>query len=129
MAQEQNPKVSSFSETVITTIELLKTTGKSYRRKIYKVDDIVLYFIDKMRIKMANMGEKYITDMIININNIIKNVSRQYNYDILEFVNSIIQYGYKMISFKFTKKKLEPTLPDYTMAEIKDLAFSKTCII
>ena len=55
-------------------------------------------------------------------NKIFNNVSRQSKYDIVEFVNSVIQYGYKMISYKYTKNKIEPKLPDYTMAEIKDLA-------
>ena len=126
MEKEQSKNVSSFAETVLTSVELLKTTGKSYRRKIYKVDDILCYFIDNMKLKFSNMGEKYIIEMIKNINNIFNNVSRQSNYDMLEFVYSVIEYGYKMISYKFTKKKLEPKLPDYTMAEIKDLAFLKT---
>ena len=126
MEKEESKNVSSFAETVLTSVELLKTTGKSYRRKIYKVDDILCYFIDNMKLKFSNMGEKYIIEMIKNINNIFNNVSRQSNYDMLEFVYSVIEYGYKMISYKFTKKKLEPKLPDYTMAEIKDLAFSKT---
>jgi hypothetical protein len=126
MEKEESKNVSSFAETVMTSVELLTTTGKSYRRKIYKVDDILYYFIDNMKLKFSNMGDKYIIEMIKNINNIFNNVSRQSNYDMLEFVYLVIEYGYKMISYKFTKKKLEPKLPDYTMAEIKDLAFSKT---
>ena len=126
MEKEESKNVSSFAETVLTSVELLKNTGKSYRRKIYKVDDILCYFIDNMKLKFSNMGDKYIIEMIKNINNIFNNVSRQSNYDMLEFVYLVIEYGYKMISYKFTKKKLEPKLPDYTMAEIKDLAFSKT---
>ena len=104
MEKEQSKNVSSFAETVLTSVELLKTTGKSYRRKIYKVDDILCYFIDNMKLKFSNMGDKYIIEMIKNINNIFNNVSRQSNYDMLEFVYLVIEYGYKMISYKFTKK-------------------------
>ena len=113
--------VNDFAETVITSVETLKTIGKSYRRKIYKINDIINYFIDNMKIKNKNLGDKYITDMINNVNKIFENVSRQSKYDVLEFVSLVIKYGYKMIACKYTKKKIEPTLPDYTLAEIKDL--------
>jgi len=130
MEKSQEPKESKehkevlvvdFADTVITSVETLKTNGKSYRRKIYKINDIINYFIDNMKIKNKNLGDKYITDMINNVNKIFENVSRQSKYDVLEFVNLVIKYGYKMISCKYTKKKIEPTLPDYTLAEIKDL--------
>ena len=122
LKQEEKEIKSEFTESVISNLETLKKIGKSYRRKIYKSDDITAYFITNMKLKSANMGEKYINDMVININKIFNNVSRQSKYDIVEFVNSVIQYGYKMISYKYTKNKIEPKLPDYTMAEIKDLA-------
>ena len=113
--------VSEFTETIIKLVEKLKQEGKSYRRKIYKFNDIINYFIDNMKIKNKNLGDKYINDMVININNIFENVSRQSKYDVLEFVKLVIQYGYKMISYKYTKNKIEPTLPDYTVAEIKEM--------
>jgi len=113
---------SSYTEKIISNIEMLSTIGKSYRKKIYKTNDLIKIYSDNMRIKNINMGEKYINDMIININNIFANVSRQSKYDVLEFVNSVILYSLKKISFKYTKKKIDPELPDYTMAEIKDLA-------
>lgn len=113
--------VSEFTETIIKLVEKLKLEGKSYRRKIYKFNDIINYFIDNMKIKNKNLGDKYINDMVININNIFENVSRQSKYDVLEFVKLVIQYGYKMISYKYTKNKIEPTLPDYTVAEIKEM--------
>jgi len=122
LKQEEKAVKSEFTESVISNLETLKTIGDSYRRKIYKIDDITSYFITNMKLKSANMGEKYINDMVTNINKIFNNVSRQSKYDIVEFVNSVMQYGYKMISYKYTKNKIEPKLPDYTMAEIKDLA-------
>ena len=122
LKKEEKAVKSEFTETVLSNLEILKTIGDSYRRKIYKIDDITSYFITNMKLKSANMGEKYINDMVTNINKIFNNVSRQSKYDIVEFVNSVIQYGYKMISYKYTKNKIEPKLPDYTMAEIKDLA-------
>ena len=113
---------SSYTEKIISNIEMLSTIGKSYRKKIYKTNDLIKIYSDNMRIKNINMGEKYINDMIININNIFANVSRQSNYDVLEFIHSIIKYGFKMISYKYTKNKIEPKLPDYTLPEIKDLS-------
>ena len=123
MEQIQKNKVSDFAESVISIVELLSTTGKSYRKKIYNINDVTRYFIENMKIKNANLGAKYIDDMIINIETIIKNVSRESKYDTLEFIHSIIKYGFKMMSYKYTKNKIEPTLPDYTLAEIKDAAF------
>ena len=114
-------KVSDFAETVINNVNILLTTGKSYRKKIYKLDYIIKYFIDNMKIKNASLGNKYLEKMVINIETIIKNASRYSKYDVLEFINSIIKYGLNMISYKYTKNKIEPTLPDYTLAEIQDL--------
>ena len=116
-------KVSDFAETVINNVNILLTTGKSYRKKIYKLNDIIKYFIDNMKIKNASLGTKYLEKMVINIETIFRNASRYSKYDTLEFINSIIKYGLKMISYKYTKDKIEPTLPDYTLAEIQDVAF------
>ena len=121
MEKDKN-KVSDFAESVLSIIELLSTTGKSYRKKIYKLDDITYYFIENMKLKNAYLGAKYIEKMITNIETILKNVSRQSNYDVLEFIHSIIKYGFKMISYKYTKNKIEPILPDYTLAEIQEAA-------
>jgi hypothetical protein len=115
--------ISEFAEIVNTDLEILKYLGKTYRRKTYNLDDIVKYFIDNMKKKNASLGTKYVENMVINIETIIKNVSRQSKYDVLEFVHSIIKYGLKMISYKYTKNKIEPTLPDYTIAEIQEAAF------
>ena len=120
--QKEKNRISDFAESVNKNVENLSTIGTSYRKKIYKLDDIVKYFIDNMKIKNASLGTKYIENMIINIENIIKNVSRQSKYDVLEFINSIIKYGLKMISYKYTRNKIEPTLPDYTLAEIQEAA-------
>jgi len=114
-------KVSDFAELVINNVNILLTTGKSYRKQIYKLDDIIKYFIVNMKNKNASLGNKYLEKMVINIETIIINVSRQSKYDVLEFINSIIKYGLNMISYKYTKNKIEPTLPDYTLAEIQDL--------
>ena len=114
-------KVSDFAELVINNVNILLTTGKSYRKQMYKLDDIIKYFIVNMKNKNASLGNKYLEKMVINIETIIKNVSRQSKYDVLEFINSIIKYGLNMISYKYTKNKIEPILPDYTLAEIQDL--------
>ena len=121
ISNNNNNSTSDLAESVLSIIELLSTTGKSYRKKIYKLDDITYYFIENMKLKNANLGAKYIEKMITNIETILKNVSRQSNYDVLEFIHSIIKYGFSMISYKYTKNKIEPTLPDYTLAEIQDL--------
>jgi hypothetical protein len=112
----------TYAENVIYEVELLSTIGKSYRRKLYKLNDIIKIYIDNMIIKWVHMGEKYINDMIMNINNIFRNASIQSKYDILEFINSVILYSFKHMSYKYTKNKIEPKLPDYTLPEIKDLS-------
>jgi hypothetical protein len=122
---KEQDRITEFADNVITDVEFLFTIGKSYRKKIYKLGDIVKYFIDNMKIKNANLGNKYLEKMVINIETIFRNASRYSKYDTLEFINSIIKYGLKMISYKYTKDKIEPTLPDYTLAEIQDAAFEK----
>jgi uncharacterized protein (UPF0276 family) len=113
---------SEFADVVINNISILKNIGKSYRKKTYMLADIIAIYVDKMKVKHSNMGEKYITDMIANINNIFYNASRYSKYDILEFINLVINYVFKLISYKYTKLKIEPTLPDYTLPEIKDMS-------
>ena len=111
-----------FNEKVMDIVELLSSTGKTYRKKIYKINDILQIYIDDMITKWLHMGEKYVRDMINNIKQIFINISLHSKYDKLEFVNSIITYSFKKISYKYTKLKKIPTLPDYTISEIKDLA-------
>ena len=111
-----------FSNLVINNISILQNIGHPYRKKIYMLKDVIAIYIDKMKVKHSNMGEKYITDMIANINNIFYNASRYSKYDILEFINLVINYVFKLISYKYTKLKIEPTLPDYTLPEIKDMS-------
>ena len=111
-----------FSNLVINNISILQNIGKPYRKKTYMLADIIAIYVDKMKLKHSNMGEKYITDMIANINNIFYNASRYSKYDILEFINLVINYVFKLISYKYTKLKIEPTLPDYTLPEIKDMS-------
>ena len=119
-----NPK-QQYADNVMEKLIILLTTGRSYRRQVYKLEGILLFYIDQMRAKFSNMGEKYITNMIIDVENIFKNVSSTSQYDTLEFVNTVIEYCFKTIAYKYTKKeKPYPQLPDYTLAEIKDLAKS-----
>ena len=114
--------ITTYADKVMYNVELLLSTGKIYRRKVYMISDVIDFYVKNMKIKFSNMGEKYITDMIKNINIIINNVSRYSKYDVLEYVNSIIQYFFKNLAFKFNLTKKEPLLPDYTLPEINDLA-------
>ena len=114
--------ITEYADKVMNNIDILSSTGKIYRRKAYMITDIIDFYVKNMKIKFSNMGEKYITDMIKHINTIINNVSRYSKYDVLEYVDSIIQYFFKSLAFKFNLTKKEPSLPDYTLPEIKDLA-------
>lgn len=113
-----------LSITTISKLEELHRNGLAFNRKIYKLNNLIDIYISDMKEKNCNMGDKYISDMVSNIYNIINSISRQSSYDKLEFVNLVIKYVLKMISFLHTKQKNKPTLPDYTLDEIRDLCLS-----
>ena len=118
----------AYKESVIEKIELLSTYGRLYRKKIYKLTDILKIYIDQIKLQFANLGDKYIADTIFNIYTIFINATKYSAYDLLEFVNFVIVYGYKMIAFKYTKNHSPPKIPDYTIAEINDLAKNSLCV-
>ena len=59
--------------------------------------------------------------MVKDIENIINNLTIKSNYDNLEYVNNVLNYSIKMLHYKNKKTSVEPTIPDYTLAEIKDM--------
>ena len=111
-----------FADEVLEKRNILVTIGKSYRRKIYKLNDITDLYISDMTNKFTNMGSSYIKNMSSNVETICNNVSRDSSYDTLDFVNSVIDYFFKNIAYKYKLTKKIPTLPDYTIAEIKEIA-------
>ena len=120
----QHPDVSryKFADEVLEKRNILATIGKSYRRKIYKLNDIIELYITNMGSKFIFMGATYIKNMSTNIEIICNNVSRDSSYDTLDFVNSIIDYFFKNLANKYKLTKKIPNLPDYTIAEIKEIA-------
>jgi hypothetical protein len=120
----QQPDVSKykFADEVLEKRNILATIGKSYRRKIYKLNDIVELYITNMGCKFINFGATYIKNMSSNVELICNNVSRESSYDTLDFVNSIIDYFFKNLAYKYKLTKKMPNLPDYTIAEIKEIA-------
>jgi hypothetical protein len=120
-------EASAFAEQVMANLEMLKKTGKIYRRNIYKLSNVLELYINNMKIKHANMGEKYVSDMIVNINTIFNGVSIYSYYDILEYINLVVIYYFKLLGYKYTKNKVEPQLPDYTLPEIKELSKLRLC--
>ena len=122
--QKENPDVSryKFADEVLEKRNILATIGKSYRRKIYKLNDITELYINDMTTKFINMGSTYIKNMSTNVELICNNVSRDSSYDTLDFVNSIIDYFFKTLAYKYKLTKKIPNLPDYTIAEIKEIA-------
>lgn len=125
---EEQPDVSryKFADEVLEKRNILATIGKSYRRKIYKLNDITELYINNMTTKFTNMGTTYIKNMSTNIEIICNNVSRESSYDTLDFVNSIIEYFFKNLANKYKLTKKIPNLPDYTIAEIKEIAEQNT---
>ena len=115
-----------FADNVLEKRNILASIGKSYRRKIYKLNDITELYINDITTKFTNMGASYIKNMSTNIEIICNNVSRDSSYDTLDFVNSIIEYFFKNLAYKYKLTKKIPNLPDYTIAEIKEIAEQNT---
>lgn len=119
--QPNNISISDFGRTVLFTINTLKTTGKSYRRKIHTYDMIYKIYLEAMLIKIANLGEKYQGQLSEYVEYIFQNISETSPYDAFQFLHDVIKWYFSKLAFKYNLTKKEPSLPDYMIAEIRDI--------
>ena len=115
-------ETTEYANLVLTKLEILRTSGKFYRRKIYKIHTILELYCEQVKLHYVSLGEQYILDMITNINTIFENVCIHSNYDTIEYVNLVIMYVFKLISYKYTTTQKLPVIPDYTISEINELS-------
>jgi hypothetical protein len=111
-----------YIEKVMANINILNCTGLLYRKKVYRMVNIIDYYKTIMIMKYSKLGKYYLDDMEKNINKIFMNVSSDSSYEIIEFVNLVIKYYFKCVAFKYNLTKDEPQVPDYILSEIKDMA-------
>ena len=77
-----------------------------------------------MKNKNSNLGSNYLDKMSINVETIFSKIIEKQNYEALEFINNIIAWYFKYLAFKYNLIKIQPVLPDYTIAEINDICKS-----
>ena len=122
MSKKTNSKnKSDFKTDVLTKLEDLYENGLYIDDKKYSINKIISIYIKNMKEKFKLLGPTYLINMVKDVENIINNLSINSNYDNIEFVNSILQYCIKHIDYTHKKINVEPIIPDYTLAEIKDM--------
>ena len=117
-------KKTDFKTDVINKLEDLYTNGLYIDDKKYTINKIISIYIKNMKEKFKSLGLTYLINMVKDVENIINNLTIKSNYDNIEFVNSILQYCIKSIDYTHKKISIMPTLPDYTIDEIKDMTKS-----
>ena len=119
---KQAKNKSDFKTEVVNKLEDIYNNGFSIDDKTYTINKVITIYVKNMKLKFNSLGSTYLTNMVKDIENIINNLTIKSNYDNLEFVNNILNYCIKMLHYKHKKNSVEPTIPDYTLAEIKDMS-------
>ena len=114
-------KKTDFKTDVIHKLEELYINGIVIDDKKYTINKIISMYIKNMKEKFKSLGPTYLINMVKDVENIINNLTIKSNYDNIEFVNSILQYCIKSIEYTHKKINNLPTLPDYTIDEIRDM--------
>lgn len=115
-------KTVDFKTSVLNHLENLYLNGFMIDNKKYKINKIITFYIKQMKLKFNYLGTVYINNMIKDVETIINNLNIESKYDNLEYVNNILNYCIKHIYYLHKKNSVEPSLPDYTIDEIRDLA-------
>ena len=118
---KQTKNKSDFKTDVINKLEDIYKNGISIDDKEYNINKVINIYVKNMKTKFNSLGTTYLTNMVKDIENIINNLTIKSNYDNLEYVNNVLNYSIKMLHYKNKKTSVEPTIPDYTLAEIKDM--------
>ena len=118
---KQTKNKSDFKTDVINKLEDIYKNGISIDDKEYNINKVINIYVKNMKTKFNSLGTTYLNNMVKDIENIINNLTIKSNYDNLEFVNNILNYCIKMLHYKHKKNSVEPNIPDYTLAEIKDM--------
>ena len=120
--KKTTPDKIDFKTEVITKLENIYKNGISIDDKTYTINKVITIYVKNMKIKFNSLGSTYLHNMVQDIENIINNLNIKSNYDNLEYVNNILNYCIKILHYKHKKNNDEPIIPDYTLAEIKDMA-------
>ena len=118
-------KKTKFTNEVLDRVKLLSCTGQLYRRKVHKLDNIIKTYIHNMSQINSSLGQSYLDKMSKDVLDIFSNLHYNTPYDNIEFINSVINYYFKLLAFQYNLTKRNPQLPDYTLAEIKEMAKNK----
>ena len=113
---------TDFKTSVLNKLEYIYLNGITIDDKKYKINKVVIIYIKNMKLKFNYLGIEYINNMVKNVENIINNLNVNSHYDNLEYVNNILNYCIKSIDYMHKKINVLPTIPDYTIDEIRDMA-------
>lgn len=113
---------TDFKKSVLNKLDDIYVNGITIDDKTYKINKVVILYIKNMKLKFNYLGTTYINNMVKNVEKIINNLNMKSCYDNLEYVNNILNYCIKSIDYMHKKINVLPTMPDYTIDEIRDMA-------
>ena len=113
---------NNFKLDVLNKLDHLYNNGFRIAGHTYSINKVINIYVNNMKLKCSHLGLLYTNNMIKNIENILNNLDEDSPYDTIEFVNNVINYCIKTLTFKYKKNNREPVLPDYTIDEIRDMA-------
>ena len=119
---KQTKNKSDFKTDVINKLEDIYKNGISIDDKTYSINKVITIYVKNMKVKFNSLGASYLQNMVQDIETIINNLNIKSNYDNLEYVNNILNYCIKSLYYKHKKINVDPTIPDYTLAEIKEMS-------
>ena len=117
------PYDDNFKKQVIDIIANLKGQGQLYRRKKHTLDMIIAKYTQAMQTKHTLLGATILERMRDHIHTIFGSVSESSNYEVLEYVNNVVRWYFKLLGTRKTANgEIKPiVLPDYTIPEIKEI--------
>jgi hypothetical protein len=122
------PYDESFRKQTLDTISNLKGEGQLYRRKKHTLDMILSKYTHAMQMKHTLLGNTILNRMQNHITEIFNSINETSNYEVLEYVNNIVKWYFKLLGVRktITGETKHITIPDYTIPEIKEIHDSIT---
>ena len=94
---------TKFKIDVITKLEQLYNYGLSIDNTTYTINKVITIYVKSMKLKFQNLGSTYSNSMVTNIETIINNITKDSQYDTIEFVNSILNYCINTLYLSYKK--------------------------
>lgn len=118
------PYNNEFRKQVLEVVANLKHPGQFLNKKLHTLEHIQNTYLTHITTKHAMLGTTILDKMHFQVKHIFNNTSNTTQYEVLDFINNVIKWYFKILIKRSNKTTLEAipiSLPDYTIPEIKEL--------